>query len=83
LKILKPTPFDNHHKHLPDSARNENEKGNGRHEYFAIIESLPWYTPIVEVRGRKYEIPPDSDSNWGKVIVDDEKNVVYIEVGHN
>jgi hypothetical protein len=83
LKTLTPTTFNSFRKHLPYPDHNDNREIDKQHMYFTSINEVPWFNPTVEVRGRKYEIPQDGDANWGSLIVDDEKNIVYIEVRHS
>jgi len=48
--------------------------------YFPDITAPGWYIEQIDSKAREYKIPAEENHNWGEVIVDDEKNIVYIKV---
>ena len=82
IRSITPDRFDQGHQYVPypkdvDTATNE------RDEYFGLDKRWPWFDPTIKVRGRKYTIDQDQDANGGEVVIDDEKNIVYIRVYHS
>jgi len=55
---------------------------NSSDEYFIDRSSMKvWFDPTVKDKGRKYELRKDVTGGYtGYVVIDDEKNTVYIEV---
>ena len=52
-----------------------------RHEYYFRDRQAPdWFEPTIKMKGREYSIPSKGDHNWGYVIIDDEKHIVFIKV---
>ncbi len=49
------------------------------HRRFRLDPRYPWFDPTVRLRGRRYEIPQDANARWGEVIIDDERNTVFVQ----
>jgi len=83
IRSIKPEAFDSGHQYVPFPKDADTATFDDRHEYFSIDKRWPWFDPTIKVRGRKYTIDQDHDANGGEVVVDDEKNIVYITVYHS
>ena len=65
----------------PTDREEMKELINAGHELYYPHSLAPkWYRPDIRIRGREYEIPPVKHHYNGEVIVDDEKNIVYIKI---
>lgn len=76
----EPERFGAGRHNLPSTERTP-EIGLG-HRYYQPDPAFPWYAPTLRgAAGRRYRIRPDaSHHNWGEVVIDDERNVVYANV---
>lgn len=68
-------------KVTPKIYSDESSHGNARKLAFFPRANPAWFAPGFPQDGRVYEIPSaPSGHNWGLVIVDDARNIVYIYV---
>jgi hypothetical protein len=80
LKVRAPQSLGPAQMYLPDSQREANPSEGTATIYYAANERIPWFDPQVREKGRMYAIAPDRHSNWTEVVIDDQKNTVYIRV---
>jgi len=83
IRSITPDRFDRGHQYVPFPKDADTATFDERHEYFGLDKRCPWFDPTIKVRGRKYTIDQDDDVNGGEVVIDDEKNIVYIRVYHS
>ena len=78
LQFQSPVILDSICRYLPDDYGEINENDMTYH----VDEYVPdFYRPLILKQGRLYEIPPDSQGHyWGRVIIDDLRKYVYLNV---
>jgi ABC-type multidrug transport system fused ATPase/permease subunit len=65
----------------PEDYWQNNKYSQDGHEYFDYHQTEPgWYKPEIRGRGRYYRIRPKAGFKRAEVIVDDEKDLVFIRV---
>ncbi len=57
-----------------------NGQGDPAHRHYLPDPRHDWWNPLVQTRGRFFEIPPDDDQVRGQVIVDDTAHEVFVKV---
>jgi hypothetical protein len=86
LKGVAPKQFTPAHRYLPDTRipKDLDPDVPRRDTYFrddARIHHLPWFDRTITQAGRGYFVSfgPNPDDDNGEVVVDDARNVVYID----
>lgn len=74
LKNITPEILTENHTYPPNTEKNMTNSKDDRY---------PWFNPVIEVKGRKYDIIWDEHNNYGRVIVDDLNNIVYVYISHS
>jgi len=66
----------------PDGAGITDFPAERLEEFYQVQQGWPeWFRPTLRHGGRSYTIPSDDEGhNWGRVIIDDQRNLVFIEV---
>ena len=78
LKGVAPKIYSEEKMYIPYPS---NYDGDSTHDYFTPKAMAPeWFKEELRNKGRVYEIPSEEGHNWGKVIIDDLTNTVYIWV---
>lgn len=80
LMRVRAEEFDPKHMYLPFQSRPADVL-NDRNSYFHDYSrgyNAPWFDRTIRGRGRRYVVPADGEENWGEVVVDDVRHVVYI-----
>jgi hypothetical protein len=82
LRGRAPQALGPEHMYLPEAQPGPDATQPAQHTYYAADPRFPWFDPAVRTKGRLYVIPPDRDSNSAVVVIDDEKQTVYVRVKH-
>jgi hypothetical protein len=82
LRVRTPQALGPEHMYLPEARRGADAIEASKHTFYAADARFPWFDPVVSGSGRLYVIPPDPESNSTEVVIDDEKQVVYVRVKH-
>jgi hypothetical protein len=83
LRVRAPQTLDPEHMYLPNTQRTPDNSEPGKQVFYMPDARFPWFDPAVRGKGRLYVIPRDSQSNSGEVVIDDEKQTVYVRVKHD
>lgn len=88
LQQTKPVRFSPRHRVLPVAEKLDIQEDKGwdaaqADAAYYPAEQAPWYSPRIDVSGRRWELPWDQDQFHAEVIVDDAAGLVYITVSRS